>query len=226
MVHGNLQAYWFWDGYLRTSSKEFTLKNCSRMVHLTNDAVQKYSDEYGKYESGNKLSYADFQRYIDKTKDMPQFNLVKDIVPKMKKIAQKGVQSVFKKLCPKRRENQFEIFGLDFMIDEDLKPYLIEMNTNPCLELSCSFLARIIPTMIESAIWVAVDPYFPFPNFPKSKKHTIPDPNDCLFELIFNERCDSYEFKTLPGNEAMIDMIAEDLEEDQVSDSEDEWEVD
>ena len=72
------------------------------MVHLTNDAVQKNCEEYGKYESGNKLSYQDFQRYIDKTKDMPKFDLVKDIVPKMKNIALKGVQSVFKKLCPKR----------------------------------------------------------------------------------------------------------------------------
>ena len=75
--------------------------------------------------------------------------------------------------------------------------------------------------MIESTIWVAIDPYFPPPVYPKSKKHSIPDPNDCVFELIFNEKRDSNEFKTLPGHEAMIDMIAEDLEEDQVSDSED-----
>ncbi len=112
------------------------------------------------------------------------------------------------------------------MIDEDLKPYLIEMNTNPCLELSCSFLARIIPQMIESTVRIAIDPFFPPPVYPKSKKHSIPDPNEQLFELIFNEKRDANEFKTLPGKEAMIDMIAEDLEEDQVSDSEDEREVD
>lgn len=129
---------------------------------------------------------------------------------------------MFKKLCPKKWENQFEIFGLDFMIDENLKAYLIEMNTNPCLELSCSYLARLIPLMVESAIWIAIDPYISPPTFPKSKKHQIPDPNDCLFEPIFNEKKDAAEFKTLPGHEAMIDMIAEDLEEDQVSDSDDE----
>lgn len=100
------------------------------------------------------------------------------------------------------------------MIDENLKPYLIEMNTNPCLELSCSYLAWLIPLMIESAMRLAIDPYIPPPIYPKSKKHSIPDPNDCLFEPIFNEKKDSAEFKTLPGHEAMIDMIAEDLEED------------
>ena len=30
------------------------------MVHLTNDAVQKKSEDYGKFEPGNKLSYAEF----------------------------------------------------------------------------------------------------------------------------------------------------------------------
>ena len=36
-----------------------------REIHLTNDAVQKYSDTYGKYEPGNKLSYRDIQRYLE-----------------------------------------------------------------------------------------------------------------------------------------------------------------
>lgn len=30
------------------------------MIHLTNDAVQKHSEDYGKYESANKLSFTDF----------------------------------------------------------------------------------------------------------------------------------------------------------------------
>ena len=45
-----------------------------------------------------------------------------------------------------------KIFGLDYMIDEDFKVYLIEANTNPCFELSSNLLARIIPNMIENVI--------------------------------------------------------------------------
>ena len=56
-IHGNLQAYWYTDGYLRTSCREYNLKNATnRMIHLTNDAVQKKSDDYGRFESGNKVS--------------------------------------------------------------------------------------------------------------------------------------------------------------------------
>lgn len=38
------------------------------------------------------------------------------------------------KLNSKQRKNCFEIFGYDFMVDDSLQPWLIEVNTNPCLE--------------------------------------------------------------------------------------------
>ena len=42
--------------------------------------------------------------------------------------------------------NGFELMGFDFMLDADLKLYLIECNTNPCLETDKSILLqRIIP---------------------------------------------------------------------------------
>lgn len=55
--NGNLQGYFYTEGYLRTSCKEYNIKNANnRMIHLTNDAVQKKSEDYGKYENGNKVS--------------------------------------------------------------------------------------------------------------------------------------------------------------------------
>ncbi len=38
------------------------------------------------------------------------------------------------------------------MIDSIFKVYLIEINTNPCFELCCGLLRKIIPNMIENAI--------------------------------------------------------------------------
>ena len=50
---------------MRTSSKDFNLKNVTnRLIHLTNDAVQKKSDDYGKFESGNKMAFSDLNRII------------------------------------------------------------------------------------------------------------------------------------------------------------------
>jgi len=38
------------------------------------------------------------------------------------------------------------------MINENFNVLLIEVNTNPCLELSCPLLSRIIPTMLDNAL--------------------------------------------------------------------------
>jgi len=67
------------------------------------------------------------------------------------------------KLDPKRRLHCLEVFGLDFMIDDEFKPYLIEVNTNPCLELSSPLLARLIPNMLENALKIGLDCLFPPP---------------------------------------------------------------
>ncbi len=54
--NGISKSYFFEESYIRTSSVLFTLKNLqNKMIHLTNDAVQKRSDDYGKFEGGNKV---------------------------------------------------------------------------------------------------------------------------------------------------------------------------
>ena len=76
----------------------------------------------------------------------------------MNKLTTDIFRAVHGKADPKRRLNTFEVFGLDFMIDDEFKLYLIEVNTNPCLELSSPLLARLIPNMLENALKLAVDP--------------------------------------------------------------------
>lgn len=41
-INGSFKGYWYEEGYVRTSSVEFSLK-CTKdpLAHLTNDAIQK-----------------------------------------------------------------------------------------------------------------------------------------------------------------------------------------
>ena len=109
-VNGNLKGYFYQDGYLRTSCREFNLQNLSnRMIHLTNDAVQKKSDDYGKFEAGNKLSYTDFQNYIDKNYNDLNVCFDRDLLPQMKRLVADSFRAVYGKIDPKRRINTFEV---------------------------------------------------------------------------------------------------------------------
>lgn len=63
----------------------------------------------------------------------------------MRNIALHQFKATYGKLDPKRKENSFELFGLDFMIDDKFKVWLIETNTNPCLECSGPLLTKLIP---------------------------------------------------------------------------------
>jgi inosine/xanthosine triphosphate pyrophosphatase family protein len=84
-------------------------------VHLCNDAVQKKSTNYGKFESGNKVSYQEFQKYLEQGNFTTNF--MKKIHPRMKKIGADTIKCVYKKLDPTRKHSTFEIFGYDFMLD-------------------------------------------------------------------------------------------------------------
>lgn len=49
-------VYMFKEGYLRTSSSKFSIDPSNpddQFVHLTNNAIQKYSNSYGSFEDGN-----------------------------------------------------------------------------------------------------------------------------------------------------------------------------
>jgi hypothetical protein len=62
------------------------------------------------------------------------------------------------------------------MLDSHMNVWLIEVNTNPCLELSSKLLARIIPTMLEHAFRLTIDVIFPPPiHYPNSQKYLVPD---------------------------------------------------
>lgn len=189
-INGVIQCYLYEDGYIRTSSKKFSCSDPQDLfIHLTNDAIQKKGESYGKYESGNKMTYSDLQKYLDSLQSpKPHFTL--QVLPKIKSLIQDSIKSVFLKLDPSKRTHSFEIFGYDFMLDSDLKPWLIEVNTNPCLELSCSCLAKIIPNMLDNAFRICLDPLFPEPKLGPKRSGVIPQNK---FELIFHSYVDGVE---------------------------------
>jgi len=67
---------------------------------------------------------------------------------------------VSKKINPFRRKHCFELFGFDFMLDADMNVWLIEANTNPCIEESSKLLEMLLPRMIDDMFKLTIDKVF------------------------------------------------------------------
>ena len=61
---------------------------------------------------------------------------------------------------PNKLKN-FEIFGYDFMLDIKGHLWIIEINTNPSIELSSNWLKSLIPRMLDDAFKITIDRLFP-----------------------------------------------------------------
>ena len=51
------------------------------------------------------------------------------------------------------------------MLNKKLNPFLIEINSNPCLDSSGIILCKLIHELVENVIMVAIDPLFPEPEY-------------------------------------------------------------
>jgi len=61
LITHKMKVYIFKEGHLKTSSVNYDINVKNSYVHITNYSIQKYNDEFGKYEHGNEVSFQDFQ---------------------------------------------------------------------------------------------------------------------------------------------------------------------
>lgn len=75
------------------------------------------------------------------------------------------------------------------MIEDNFRVKLIEINTNPCLEISSALLSRIIPLTIEQTFRITVDAAFPPTHYNNTLKPIAPDCSleRLQMEVIFDE---------------------------------------
>ena len=55
------------------------------------------------------------------------------------------------------RKNSYELYGADFMLTTDLRPWLLEINSSPALGATTSITSRLCSAVLEDVIKVTVD---------------------------------------------------------------------
>ena len=159
LISHKMDVYIFKEGHLKASSVNYSVDNNNSFIHLTNYSLQKYNKNFSKYETGNEISFDIFQQYLNTLGDKT-FNFREIMIPKFKKIIELTTKSSRNLLNLRKINFCFEIFGYDFMMDEEKNLYLIEINTNPGLEISSEIIKILVPRMVEDALRITVDDVF------------------------------------------------------------------
>lgn len=157
---------WFnQDCYLRFSSEEYTMEDLSdQYVHLTNNSIQKYSDKFHDVYAtvdgdiaveGNMLHSDAFKRYLRSELRQPDGLWESEIQRRMKDVVVGSLQCV--QDLVHHRTNSCELFGYDFMLDVELTPWLIEVNSSPACDYSTPTAERYVKEGLAGILKVIVD---------------------------------------------------------------------
>lgn len=168
-----LRVYIFQEGLARFSTVRYDgspLNLGNTFMHLTNYSINKKNRGYVKCSDpdiedyGNKWSMSALLRYLkNEGYDTATMMMkIEDLIIKTLLSAEVPVANACRMFLP-HRENCFELFGFDVILDEDCKPWLLEVNLSPSLAcespLDLKIKSNLCSHMFTLAGVVALDPF-------------------------------------------------------------------
>lgn len=159
-----LRIYIFSDGLVRFASCKYsssmkTLSN--KFMHLTNYSVNKKNSEYqtnsdDKACQGHKWALKALWQYLGSrgVNTTLIWEKIKDIVIKTVIASEPYVNSLLK-MNVRTPYSCHELFGFDIMLDENLKPWILEVNISPSLHSNTALDVSIKGQMIRDLLNLA-----------------------------------------------------------------------
>lgn len=174
-------------GYVRLSCvpyTQYTQDTAGLHAHLTNQYVQKKHPMYAAMKEETVWSFDRLQSYIDETyateKGLPENWVYTAFTKRMHQIMTTCFHSVRQKLH--RRSGTFDLLGFDFLIDEDFKVWLLEVNINPALHTNCQVLMDLLPGVVDETLKLVIE----ISEKSKKKRSLFPLENQRGFQLLYN----------------------------------------
>lgn len=118
-------------------------------THLTNNAIQKNFDLADDLHEDIPQEKMWCCHELDAYLKRCGYGNVwqKKIVPSLERILIETCKA--SQDTAESRKNSFEIYGADFMLDEQLNPWLIEINQGPTMSTSTSVSNELVGSLIE-----------------------------------------------------------------------------
>jgi tubulin polyglutamylase TTLL1 len=171
-------------GFARFCNEKYTndLSDIDNMMaHLTNVAIQKTSDDYNA-EHGSKWSIDNLRFFLEQTRGKAASDKCFDEIKNIIYISLKSVQSVIinDKHC-------FEMYGYDILIEDNLKPWLIEVNASPSLSTTTESDRILKMDVMKDVFNIVVPPEWTDENNKQHGANTRADFQVGSFSLIIDE---------------------------------------
>ena len=170
LITHTMKVYFFKEGHLKTCSIPYDIESKDAYTHITNYSFQKHNRNFQKYEKGNEVPFYDFQTFLDKNYPERKYLIKKHLYTQIREIISISMMSVKDQINKNNRNYQFEIFGYDFMLDEEFNLFLIEINDDPGIEESSPWISIIIPRMLDDALRLTIDQIF-YPGYDFKKNY-------------------------------------------------------
>ena len=161
-----LTIYFFDEAYCRFSSEEYTTDEAAlnnAFVHLVNQSVSKCNQdkksevvvpENGEVINGYMWSCAQFQKYLKHISEEVDIWSEK-LQPRMKEIAKVTLSCAVDMI--EHRKNSWELYGFDFMVDDEFNAWLIEVNSSPACDYSTATTERYVQKALVDLLSVTLD---------------------------------------------------------------------
>uniref|UniRef100_A0A8C8VNQ9 Tubulin tyrosine ligase like 10 n=1 Tax=Pelusios castaneus TaxID=367368 RepID=A0A8C8VNQ9_9SAUR len=149
----------FGHGYVRLTCTHYDATSDDLTAHLTNQYMQKKNPLYSQLKEETVWRMERFNSYINdkfrQAKGLPKDWVFTAFTKRMQQIMMQCFLAVKSKLECKL--GYFDLIGCDFLIDEDFKVWLLEMNANPALHTNCAVLQDVIPTVVNETLDLAFE---------------------------------------------------------------------
>ncbi|XP_025782314.1 probable tubulin polyglutamylase TTLL1 [Puma concolor] len=176
-----LRCYMYKLGFCRFCTVKYTPSTSeldNMFVHLTNVAIQKHGEDYNHIHGG-KWTVNNLRLYLESTRG-------KEVTGKLFDEIHWIIVQSLKAVAPVMNNDKhcFECYGYDIIIDDKLKPWLIEVNASPSLTSSTANDRILKYNLINDTLNIAV----PNGEIPDCKWNKSP-PKEVLgnYEILYDE---------------------------------------